>query len=118
MPVFTNPGAPGAYNSTNGGKVTGFNAIGNAGPTALLAANPQRVSITFHNPGAQDILVYPTTTATGAAQTPTPATPGGGFRIFANGGTLVVQGECQQAWAAIAFAGVNQSLTVMESNVG
>lgn len=117
MPATFSVGSPGAAQAANGGKVTPFNNIGNVTPVALVAAGPQRVAITFHNPGANDILVYPTTNATGAANAPTIAAPGGGFRVFANGGSLTVTGECQQAWSALSFAGVNQSLTVMESNV-
>lgn len=117
MSVNTQPGFPGAYQAANGGKVYPFNNIGSVSPVAILAANPQRLSITFHNPGAQDILVFPATTGTGASNSPNPSAPGGGFRVFANGGSLVISGECQQAWAAIAFTGSNQSLTAMESQV-
>lgn len=117
MSIFSFPGSPGAAQTANGGKVYPFNNIGNVTPVAILAANPQRVSVTFHNPGSNDILVYPTTQATGSANAPTAASPGGGFRVYANGGTLLVTGECQQAWAALSFSGTNQALTVMESNV-
>lgn len=117
MPVFAFVGSPGAYQSANGGKVYPFNNIGNVTPVALLPLNALRQVLTFHNPGAQDILVYPTTTGTGAANGPTVAAPGGSFRVFANGGTLTITGECQQAWSALSVAGANQALTVMESNV-
>lgn len=114
---LTLPGGSPAVGPTNGGKVWAFNAIGNSSPTAVLAINSDRVSITFHNPGANDILVYPNLNAVGQTQAPTSAAPGGAFRIFANGGTLIISGECQGAWSAIAVSGTNQSLTVMESNV-
>lgn len=117
MGALFNVGAPGAPTTANGGKVTGFNNISNSVATVVAAANPQRQSITFHNPGSNDTLVYPTTNATGGANAPTLATMGGGFRVFGNGGTLTISGECQQQWAALNFLNVNQPLTVMESNV-
>lgn len=117
MPATFAVGSPGSAQSANGGKVTGFNNIGNVTPVALLSDNGSRAQLTFHNPGSNDILVYPTTTSTGATNAPTVAAPGGGFRVFANGGTLTITGECQQAWSALSFAGTNQALTVMESNV-
>ena len=118
MPATFAVGSPGSASIANGGKVYPFNNIGNVTPTSLVTNNGARASITFHNPGANDILVYPTTTATGAANVPTIALPGGGYRVYANGGQTTITGECQQAWAALSFAGVNQPLTVSESNVG
>lgn len=117
MPVFVIPGGPGAYQAANGGKVYPFNNIGNVTPVAVLAAGPQRQSITFHNPGTNDVLVYPTTTGTGGVNAPTVAAPGGAFRVFGNGGSLTISGECQQAWSALNVTTTNQPLTVMESNV-
>lgn len=118
MPIFVIPGGPGAYQAASGGKVSGFNNIGNVTPIAVLAANPQRLSITFHNPGANDALVYPVTNAAGGTNAPTVASPGGAFRVFGNGGALTITGECQQAWSALTVSGISQPLTVMESNVG
>lgn len=117
MTVVSYPGAPGAQASANGGKVYAFNNIGNVTPVNVLAANGQRLSITFHNPGTNDTLVYPTKTATGTTNAPTVANPGGGFRVFGNGGSLTITGECQQAWAALNFTTTAQPLTVMESQV-
>ena len=117
MTVVSAPGAPGAQASASGGKVYPFNNIGNVTPVTVLAANGQRLSITFHNPGTNDTLVYPTTQASGAANAPTIAAPGGGFRVFGNGGQLTITGECQQAWAALNFTTTGQPLTVMESQV-
>ena len=118
MPSFFIVGAPGSAQSANGGKVTGFNNIGNVTPVTVLAANGNRQSVTFHNPGANDVLIYPTTNASGGTLAPTVAAPGGAFRVFGNGGSLTIGGECQQAWAALTVAGTGQPLTVMESNVG
>ncbi len=120
--IQTNPGSPGANAGASGGKIYSFNAVTNANNISVAPANPQRNSITFHNPGANDILVSPTQAlnlATGAyvTLTPTTAALGGGFRVFANGGSLTVTGECQQAWQALAFAGTTNALTVMDSNL-
>lgn len=114
--VQTGPGSPLSPASANGGKVSGFNTLSSVGATAVLAQNGNRVSITFHNPGGNDVLVFPTVQANGSTNAPTPAAPGGGFRVFANGGTVVITGECQTPWAAMSFSGTG-SLTVMESNV-
>lgn len=117
MTVNTQPGFPGAYQAANGGKVYGFSNLSNGTPVVVLAANPQRLSVTFHNPGANDCLVYPTTNATGGVNAPTVASPGGAFRIFGNGGSLTITGECQQSWAALNVLTTGQPLTVMESQV-
>ncbi|MBZ5616231.1 MAG: hypothetical protein LAO23_19660 [Acidobacteriia bacterium] len=117
MTVVVGVGSPGSAQTANGGKVYPFSTIGNVTPVTVLARSGERQSITFHNPGANDVLVYPTTTGTGAANAPTVAAPGGAFRVFSNGGSLTITGECQQAWAALTVAGTNQPLTVMESNV-
>lgn len=121
MTIFTNPGSPGANSSASGGKVYSFNAITNVGNTPVVPANPQRNSITFHNPGPNDILISPTIALSqagvGSALTPTTALLGGGFRVFANGGSLTITGECQQAWQALALVGTTNPLTVMDSNI-
>ncbi len=122
MGITTTPGAPGANSSASGGKVYAFNAINTASNTPVAPANPQRNSITFHNPGANDILVSPTialnfATGSGVPLVPTTAALGGGFRVFANGGTLTVTGECQQAWQALALVGSTNAFTVMDSNI-
>jgi hypothetical protein len=100
----------------SGGKVSAFNTIGSS-PIQVLAPNQYRMSLTFHVPSTgNDILVAPVLNANGAALTISTVLLGGGFRIFA-GGTLILTGECQGAWQALAITGANQSLTVMESNV-
>ena len=115
--IAAGPGYPLSGSTASGGKIYGFNNIGAAAPVQILARNGSRVSITIHNPGPQDALIYPQTTGTGAVNAPTIAAPGGGFRIFGNGGALTITGECQNAWSALSFVGVNQPLTVMETNV-
>lgn len=125
--ISTGPGSPLAFSSASGGKVYGYNNISNAAPITVAPANTQRQSIIFHNPGAQDIFISPAninntlgsapTTGAATAFTPTTALLGGAFRVFANGGSLTITGECSGAWRALAAAGATNSLTVMESNV-
>src|SRR5260370_629232 len=120
--IQTNPGSPGANSGASGGKLYAFNAITNVSNTSVAPANPQRNSITFHNPGANDILVSPTfalnfVTGSQVALAPTTAALGGGFRVFANGGSLTLTGECQQAWQALAIAGATNPEPVFDSNI-
>lgn len=117
MTVTVIVGGSQAYSSANGGKVFAFNNISTA-PQQVVAGNPNRQKITFHNPGDVDIFVAPAITATGAILTPSTAALGGCFRIFANGGTLEISGECQVAWQAFSASGVTKPLTVMDSNLG
>src|ERR1700727_414924 len=95
--VIVGVGSPGSSQTASGGKVYAFNTIGNVTPVALLGVSGERRTIVFHNPGANDVLVFPQTTATGTVNAPTIAAPGGGFRVFGNGGSLTITGECQQA---------------------
>lgn len=122
MSIVTNPGAPGANSTASGGKVYAFNAVTNANNIPVAPANTQRTSLTFHNPGSNDIFVSPVAAlslASGASVslTPTLAALGGSFRVFGNGGSLTVTGECQQAWQALAAAGTTNPLTVMDTNI-
>lgn len=61
--------------------------------------------------------MYPTINLDGGVNAPTVANRGGAFLIFANGGTLQIEGECQTPWGALALSGVTNPLTVMDSNV-
>lgn len=117
MSIISQVGGAAVFSSASGGKVTGFNNIHNVTPVVVAAANTSRRRLTFHNPGTENIYVYPTVNAAGAANAPTVAAPGGSFLIFANGGALTVEGEIQGAWAALAAAGTTNPLTVMDSNV-
>ncbi len=111
-------GASQTFSSASGGKVYPFNNITTA-PQVVAPANPSRQKITFHNPGPEDIVVGPSLaqgTGSSIALVLTTAAYGGGFRIFANGGTLEITGECAGAWQALTLANVG-ILTVMDSNV-
>lgn len=117
--ISNSTGSPGTVASASGGKVTGFNNISEFLAVIVLTANPQRQSITFHNPGTSDIFVYPLYNAQGATQVPGNSSLGGTFRIYGNGSTLVISGECQFPWYAFAItgAGNNNAFTAMESNI-
>ena len=125
--ISTGPGSPLAFSSASGGKVYGYNNVSNVAPLVVAQANPSRQKITFHNPGTVDIFIGPSfvqnvlgtapANPTNVAFVPTTSLYGGCFRVYANGGTLVLEGECQGAWQALAASGTTNPLTVMDSNV-
>jgi hypothetical protein len=113
-------GAALAFAAASGGKIYAYNNLG-VGAAVVAPANPGRTQITFHNPGIVDIFVAPSVALNAAgsqaALNPTTAALGGCFRVFANGGTLVISGECQGAWQAFSASATNNPLTVMDSNL-
>lgn len=126
--ITTGPGSPLAFSSASGGKVYGYNNINETTARTVAPANPSRQKITFHNPGANDIFIAPVlvqnTIGTVPSQpanvslTLTNAALGGSRRVYGNGGTLEITGECQGAWQALAVtgAGTDNPLTVTDSN--
>ena len=133
--AITSGGGVSPIGPTSGGKVYAFNNVGTS-PEVVAPANSKRTGITFDNPGAVDIIVFPSqvqalnpawVTASsldsGAVSiSNTPLTPttlllGGGYRIYSNGGTRTFSGECQGAWQALAVSGSGNALTVTDSNV-
>jgi len=128
MSVIGIAGAPQAFGGASGGKIYGYNNITSAANTTVALANPLRQKITFHNPGTVDIFVSQVqiqntlgtapTTPSDHAFVPTTSLLGGTFRVYANGGQLVVDGECQKAWQALAASGTTNPLTVVDTNVG
>jgi len=129
MTILGGVGAAQAFSIASGGKVYGYNNIGAIAPRVVAQANASRISITFHNPGVNDIFVGPgfvqnvlgvaPVNPSNVALVPTNALLGGCWRVFGNGGTLVISGECQGSWQALAVTGAGETnaLTVMESNV-
>jgi hypothetical protein len=125
--ISTGPGSPLAFSSASGGKVYGYNNVSAAAPIVVAQANPSRQKITFHNPGTVDIYIGPSfvqnvigsapINPTNVAFVPTTILYGGCFRVYANGGTLVLEGECQGAWQALSVSGTDNPLTVMDSNL-
>ncbi len=116
--ISTGPGSPLAFSSASGGKVYGYNNIAEAAAKVVAQANPSRQKITFHNPGTSDIFIAPSKPSN-VALVLSNAALGGSWRVYGNGGTLSIEGECQGAWQALAVtgAGATNPLTVMESNV-
>lgn len=122
MSVITIPGGSGTVSGASGGKIYAFNNISESGLVTVAPALTSRRKITFHNPGPNDIYVAPAlvqTTGSSVAFTPSNAALGGCFLVYANGGTLIIDGECQGAWQAFSKtdAGASNPLTVMDSNV-
>ena len=125
MSIFGVVGGSQVFSKANGGKVYAYNTITDTAPTTVAPGNPSRQKIVFHNPGSVDVFIAPAlayTSSSGttpATLTPTTAALGGAWRVFANGGSLEISGECQGAWQALAASGgaVNP-LTVMDSNIG
>lgn len=122
MSVLSIVGGSQTYSSASGGKVYSYTSITTA-PTPVAPPNPARQKITFHNPGAVDIFVGPAVisninTGVQSAFAPTIVNYGGCFRVFANGGTLVIDGECAVGWQAFSVSGSGNQFTVMDSNVG
>lgn len=115
MGTFSGLGASSAVSGASGGKVTGF-VIPATTAALAISGNPSRKKITFHNPGTINVYVAPTVSATGAALSPTLSALAGTFIIFP-GGLLIIDGECQTAWQALAASGTNNPLTIMESNI-
>ena len=122
MTIFAIPGGSQANSSANGGKVYAYNALTTT-PVTVAPANPQRRTISFHNPGTIDIyvapaLAYASVSATSpTALVPSTAAKGGCRTVYANGGTLDITGECQGAWQAFAASATGNPLTVMDSNI-
>ena len=117
--IRTDVGSPGTVSSASGSRVYAFNAI-TTSPQQVVGQNPARQTLTFHNPGVNDIFVAPTVvqnTGSDVALTPSPSALGGCFRVYANGGTLVVSGECQKPWQAFSASATNNPLTVMDSSI-
>src|SRR5262249_30630823 len=112
-----------------GGKVYAYNNIAEAAAILVAPANPSRRSITFHNPGANDIYIAPQnvqnvvgtvpSNLADVALTISNAALGGSRIVYGNGGTLTISGECQGAWQALAKTGAGSAnpLTVEDSNV-
>lgn len=128
MSIIVGVGSPGAVSSASGGKVYGYNNINETTGRVVANANTSRQKITFHNPGTVDVFVAPSsvqnilgtapTQPSSVALVLTNAALGGSFRVYANGGSLEITGECQGAWQALALTGggATNPLTVMDSN--
>lgn len=116
-----NIGASGTFGSAGGQRIYAYNTI-TTSPQQVAGLNPQRQSITFHNPGVNDLYVAPAvvqTPGTGSDVVLTPSAPnalGGCFLVLA-GNTIKLVGEIAKPWQAFTAAAGNNPLTVMDSNV-
>lgn len=116
--IFTTSGFPGAVSAASGGKIYAYNNISST-PQQVAPANPNRQSVTFSNPGSNDIYIAPAFVVNSGSQValvPTPSALGGCFKVFSGGGQITFVGECQGAWQAFANTGSTNALTVMDSN--
>lgn len=128
MTIFGGVGASQTVNAASGGKVYGYNNINETTARQVAPANAARKKITFHNPGANDLYIAPMyvqnvlgtspTNPSDVALVPTNAALGGALLVYSQG-TLVVEGECQYGWQALAKtgAGTTNPLTVIDTNV-
>lgn len=109
-----------AATQVRSGLTTAVNNIGSGAGSQVLARDSQRNKITFINPGDVDILVYQTVDVNGVTLAPTFAAPGGGMLVFANGGSVILEGVaiCQTPFGAIARSGSNKSLTIITQPTG
>lgn len=117
--ITTSVGSPGTVGSASGGRTYAFNNISTT-PQQVVGANPQRQSITVHNPGTIDAFFAPAfvqNSGQDAPLVPTPSALGGCYRVYANGGTLTITGECQKPWQAFSASASGNPLTVTDSNV-
>lgn len=110
------------FSSASGGKMYAYNGFLTTPAINAVKANTARRRITFHNPGPVDIFIFPqfiiNTGSNSVGFAPSTAALGGCFRVFANGGTLTLDGECQGAWGVFAADNsATSALTVMDSNV-
>ena len=97
--------------------ITALNNIGTS-LVPVIGANPTRNSINFSNPGTVDIIVFPISVLNivpPAVYTPSLSSLGGGYRVFANGGDLTIEGSTScQPWQALSVSGSNNPLTIAE----
>lgn len=117
---------------TSGGKVYAFNNIGTS-PIQVAPSNSARTQITFDNPGTVDIIVFPmnvqalnsvpaaigpnqTSVLSNQALSPTTSALGGGYRIYGNGGSRTITGECSGGWQALSISDSGNPFTVTDSN--
>lgn len=103
---------------TSGGKWYAYNNLTTT-PEVVAPPNQFRISITFHNPGTVDIMVAPQYVVNGGSNTtlnPTISALGGCYRVYGNGGSLTLTGECQGQWQAFSISASGNPLTVIDSN--
>jgi hypothetical protein len=94
-------------------------AINNLGASLIMVvpANPSRNSLTFHNPGQQNVAVFPQYVLVNGQNvllTPSLSALGGGF-VLQFAATLFIGGSsAKMQWNALALAGSGNPLTASE----
>lgn len=119
MSIVFGVGSPGTPGAASGGKVYAYNNLSTT-PEMVAPVNTARKKITFHNPGAVDAFIAPAfvqTNGSNVALSPLTSALGGCVRVFANGGTFIIEGECQGQWNAFSASATGNPLTVIDTNV-
>lgn len=119
MTITSSVGSPGTVSAASGGYTYAINNLSTA-PQPILGIDPQRISITVHNPGTIDAFFAPAfsqNTGSDVALVPSTSALGGCYRVYANGGTLILTGECQKAWQAFSASANGNPLTVEVSRI-
>lgn len=114
----------------SGGKCYAYNNVGTS-PAVVAPANTGRQSITFYNPGTNNIYIAPSnvqnlnnvpTSSNGqpnlsnVALTPSSGALGGCVLVGAGGGYFTFNGECAGSFQAFATSGSTNPLTVFDTN--
>lgn len=89
--------------------IQGLAIAADLSPQSYAPMRPFRTSLTFHNPGTQDVYIAPATDAFGNAIA---LTVGVGYRVPAGGGTFTFDVPGPVQWNCIAQAAA--VLTVLE----
>jgi hypothetical protein len=91
-----------------------FNSVSSS-PTQVVAGSTGTTypaNLSFHNPSDLDIFVYPSVDGNGNSITALSSSPGGALLVYANGGSISIDGGSTMAWFAIS-TGTAGSLTVV-----
>lgn len=125
MSIISGVGSPSSVGPTSGGSFYGYQSLTGPFLMQVAPANPARRKITFHNPGVTAMFISQTTlqnTGSDVVYDPSDIDTGGiggSFLLDANGGTLVVTGECQKPWQAYGnLEDQVYNLTVIDSTTG
>jgi len=97
-----------------GGNFTPINNLSSAAFVQIIPPNPKRNNITFHNPGANTVIVAPLTVGSSQGTfKPTTTQLGGTFGV-APLDWVTLTGLCQQGYQAMATVGSSQPFTVLD----
>lgn len=120
MSVVSIVGGPGAVAGASAGRTYVFNNINATTNTLVAPGLAMRRKITFINPSGT-VIVYVSmvnafdfTQGTTFTFVPTLAALGGTIPVFP-GGMVVIDGDCQRQWQALAASGTANPFTVLDS---